>query len=269
MRYLYHQGGRNHGPVRFEQLKQLAEEGTIDNMTPVLAEGAAAWSRWLFIKEQPPTAQKPAAPEPAKESQTPKAVAPKPGKPATPARPATPAATAPAKKKTPAAAANPAPTAKGAPVAAGNAGDKAPASATNSAPAAQHSAASSRGRLLSYLPALIAVPVLGLCLGAALVWQLEVHDLQAQTEQRAAYARQQAEQRPELGSLQQQLQEQEAQKAQLAEELAGNTAKLTELKQELAKLGSPGSGTGELDAKITQLRDKIKELDKQTAELSK
>ncbi|MGN0836030.1 MAG: DUF4339 domain-containing protein, partial [Akkermansia sp.] len=231
MRYLYHQGGRNHGPVRFEQLQQLAEAGTIDNMTPVLAEGAAAWSRWLFIKEQPPAEQAPAAPEPAKEPQTPKAAAaaPKPGKQTVPARPTAPATAAPTKKKTPAAATSPAPAAKGAPVAAGAAGDKTPAPAAESAPAAQHPEASSRGRLLSYLPALIAVPVLGLCLSAAVVWQLEVHDLQGQTEQRAAYARQQAEQRPELGSLQQQLQEQEAQKTQLAEELAANTAKLTEL----------------------------------------
>lgn len=249
MRYLYHQGGRNHGPVRFEQLRQLAEAGTIDNMTPVLAEGAAAWSRWLFIKEQPPAEQKPASPETAEETQTAKAahVATKPGKPATPARPAVPAAAASPKPPAPAS------TAKATPVAARPADDKAP----------------SRRFLPAYLPAALATAVLLCSLGAAFVWQLEVHDLQAQAEQRAAYARQQAENCPELSTLQQQLQEQEAQKKQLAEELAAGTAKLTELKQELAKLGSPGSGTGELDTKITQLHDKIKELDKQTADLAK
>ena len=259
MRYLYHQGGRNHGPVRFEQLRQLAEAGTIDNMTPILAEGAATWSRWLFIKEQPPTAPKPADPSPAKEPPTPKAdpTAPTSAKQAAPARPKTPVPAATPKK------AAPAPSAKAEPVAAGNPVDR------TAAPAPLSEAATRREQLLSYLPAAIAAPVLVLCLCTAVVWQLEVHDLQAQTEQRAAYARQQAEHCPDLITLQQQLQEQEAQKAQLTEELAADTAKLSALKQELAKLGSPGSGTGELDAKIAQLRDKIKELDKQTADLSK
>lgn len=68
MRYLYHLTEGNRGPVTFEQLQELAEAGTIDNMTPVLAEGAREWSRWLFIKNTPPTAApapKPAAPAPA------------------------------------------------------------------------------------------------------------------------------------------------------------------------------------------------------------
>ena len=257
MRYLYHQGGRNHGPVHFEQLRQLAEAGTIDNMTPVLAEGAAAWSRWLFIKEQPPTAPNPAAP--AKEPPTPKAApaAPIGAKQAAPARPKAPTPATTPKK------AAPAPSAKAEPVATGSPVDR------TAAPAPLPATANRREQLLSYLPAAIAAPVLVLGLGAAVVWQLEVHDLRAQTEQRAAYARQQAERCPEFNTLQQQLQEQEAQKVQLTEALAADTAKLSALKQELAKLGSPGSGTGELDAKIAQLRDKIKELDKQTADLSK
>lgn len=257
MRYLYHQGGRNHGPVHFEQLRQLAEAGTIDNMTPVLAEGAAAWSRWLFIKEQPPAEPNPA--EPAKEAPTPKAApaAPTGAKQAAPARPKAPTPATTPKK------AAPAPSAKAEPVATGSPVDR------TAAPAPLPATANRRGQLLSYLPAAIAAPVLVLGLGAALVWQLEVHDLRAQTEQRAAYARQQAERCPEFNTLQQQLQEQEAQKVQLTEALAADTAKLSALKQELAKLGSPGSGTGELDAKIAQLRDKIKELDKQTADLSK
>lgn len=68
MRYLYHLTEGNRGPVTFEQLQELAKAGTIDNMTPVLAEGAREWSRWLFIKDTPPTAApapKPAAPAPA------------------------------------------------------------------------------------------------------------------------------------------------------------------------------------------------------------
>lgn len=259
MRYLYHQGGRNHGPVHFEQLRQLAEAGTIDNMTPVLAEGAAAWSRWLFIKEQPPTAPKPTEPEPAKEPPTPKAApaAPTGAKQAAPARPKAPTPATTPKK------AAPAPSAKAEPVATGSPVDR------TAAPAPLPATANRREQLLSYLPAAIAAPVLVLGLCATLVWQLEVNDLRAQTEQRAAYARQQAERCPEFNTLQQQLQEQEAQKVQLTEALAANTAKLSALKQELAKLGSPGSGTGEIDAKIAQLRDKIKELDKQTADLSK
>lgn len=67
MRYLYHLTEGNRGPVTFEQLQELAKAGTIDNMTPVLAEGAREWSRWLFIKDTPPTAapaSKPAAPAP-------------------------------------------------------------------------------------------------------------------------------------------------------------------------------------------------------------
>lgn len=259
MRYLYHQGGRNHGPVHFEQLRQLAEAGTIDNMTPVLAEGAAAWSRWLFIKEQPPTAPKPATPEPAKEPPTPKAApaAPTGAQQAAPARPKAPTPATTPKK------AAPAPSAKAEPVATGSPVDR------TAAPAPLPATANRREQLLSYLPAAIAAPVLVLGLCGTLVWQLEVHDLRAQTEQRAAYARQQAERCPEFNTLQQQLQEQESQKVQLTEALAANTAKLSALKQELAKLGSPGSGTGEIDAKIAQLRDKIKELDKQTADLSK
>lgn len=68
MRYLYHLTEGNRGPVTFEQLQELAKAGTIDNMTPVLAEGAREWSRWLFIKNTPPTAApapQAAAPAPA------------------------------------------------------------------------------------------------------------------------------------------------------------------------------------------------------------
>lgn len=70
MRYLYHLTEGNRGPVTFEQLQELAKAGTIDNMTPVLAEGAREWSRWLFIKNTPPApAPAPAAaPVPAAEA---------------------------------------------------------------------------------------------------------------------------------------------------------------------------------------------------------
>lgn len=66
MRYLYHLTEGNRGPVTFEQLQELAKAGTIDNMTPVLAEGAREWSRWLFIKDTPPAAAPaPQVPAPA------------------------------------------------------------------------------------------------------------------------------------------------------------------------------------------------------------
>lgn len=78
MRYLYHLTEGNRGPVTFEQLQELAKAGTIDNMTPVLAEGAREWSRWLFIKNTPPTA----APAPQAAAPAPKPVATPASKPA-------------------------------------------------------------------------------------------------------------------------------------------------------------------------------------------
>lgn len=70
MRYLYHLSEGNKGPVTFEQLQALAQAGTIDNMTPVLAEGAREWSRWLFIKDTPQGTPAP-APAPKKEAPAP------------------------------------------------------------------------------------------------------------------------------------------------------------------------------------------------------
>lgn len=65
MRYLYHLTEGNRGPVTFEQLQELAKAGTIDNMTPILAEGAREWSRWLFIKDAPPAPAPKPTPAPA------------------------------------------------------------------------------------------------------------------------------------------------------------------------------------------------------------
>lgn len=252
MRYLYHLSEGNKGPVTFEQLQALAQAGTIDNMTPVLAEGAREWSRWLFIKNAPQgtpapapapkkeapapvtTLNRPAAkpaeqPKPQPEQPTPRPEQPKP-QPEQPKQEApTKAAPAPAPKAA-APAPEPAPKATPAPVA---------APAPEVLPAAEKPAAVSKPfslrefynelNLMQLIPAGVCAVITLLSLMAACIWSFMAHDTRTQYAELRAMAAEHEQKRADLESVQAQQQQTADEKEKLAAEISSlqHTLQLT------------------------------------------
>lgn len=283
MRYLYHLTEGNRGPVTFEQLQELAKAGTIDNMTPVLAEGAREWSRWLFIKDTPPTA----APAPQAAPPTPAPVAaptpapkpsPAPQKKAAPQPGATPAPKAEA-KPAPSPAPAPKPEAKSeaapepvetpepesAPAtepAAKPVPDSAPAPtpAVDSAPAAEQpdtqsfslSALMAELNLKKLIPAGVSAVVTLLSLLAACVWTLIAHDTEKEYAQLQDMAAEHEQSRQSLDNLSASRQQVQAETLKLNEDYRRmqETLKLTQ--EESGRLAK-GPYISEAEAK--QLKD--------------
>lgn len=254
MRYLYHKSGSNVGPVSFEELQALAAAGTIDGMTPVLAEGSKAWSRWLFIKDAP---QNTPAPEPV----LPKKEEPKPVITELP-RPKTEVK----EKETAIADSKPE--------------EKHETSAEQKAEITALPAEALKDENSRPAPLLTNVNPLWIIDGAAVVvalvcivlcglWHTEARDMAQKTEQLHQACEQQVAGRTDIRTMEEQLQTTNAQAAETKAALETDTAKAEELKKELNKLGSPETGTGDLDEKLNTLRGKVKELDQKAAELNK
>lgn len=269
MRYLYHLTEGNRGPVTFEQLQELAKAGTIDNMTPVLAEGAREWSRWLFIKNTPP----PATPAPAPQA------APAPAPKTTPApqkkevaRPA--AAPAPEQKpekkqlsaeapkpeqKPAASAARPASAATPSPAPAPTTKPQAPAAqqtaeAAVPAPAqpASKRAFFSNLKLLHLIPAGVCAVITLLSLVAAVIWSIMAHDTREEYAKLRDMQAEHRQNRTDLDSLAAQQQQVIAENAKLQEDIAGLQHKLQLTKEESERLAK-GPYISEAEAK--QLKD--------------
>lgn len=239
MRYLYHLSEGNKGPVTFEQLQALAQAGTIDNMTPVLAEGASEWSRWLFIKNAPQGATAP-APAPKKEAPAPVAALNRPtAKPepkqqtkqeapkATPAPAGKPAEVKTAPKVEAKAAAPTEPRATHAP---------APKPEILPAPEepeqkvrraiSSFSAFTADLNLMQLIPAGICAGVTLLSLLAAGIWTFMAHDTRTQYAELRAMAAEHEQKRADLESLQ-------AQQQQVADEKEKLAAEITSLQHTL------------------------------------
>lgn len=238
MRYLYHLSEGNKGPVTFEQLQALAQAGTIDNMTPVLAEGAREWSRWLFIKNAPQGTPTP-APAPKKEAPAPVTALNRPA--AKPAEQTKPQPEQP-KKEAPKAAPTPAPKAavpapkpeetKVAPA-------PAPAPAPEVLPAAEKAAVVSKPfslrefynelNLMQLIPAAVCAGITLLSLLAAGIWTFMAHDTRTQYAELRAMAAEHEQKRADLESLQAQQQQVADEKEKLAAEIVSlqHTLQLT------------------------------------------
>ena len=238
MRYLYHLSEGNKGPVTFEQLQALAQAGTIDNMTPVLAEGAREWSRWLFIKNAPQGTPAP-APAPAPKKETPVTALNRPA--AKPAEQPKPQPEQP-KKEAPKAAPTPAPKAavpapkpeetKAAPA-------PAPAPAPEVLPSAEKAAVVSKPfslrefynelNLMQLIPSAVCAGITLLSLLAAGIWTFMAHDTRTQYAELRAMAAEHGQKRADLESLQAQQQQVADEKEKLAAEIVSlqHTLQLT------------------------------------------
>lgn len=245
MRYLYHLSEGNKGPVTFEQLQALAQAGTIDNMTPVLAEGAREWSRWLFIKDTPQGAPTPTT-APKKETPAPvtalnrPAVQPKP-QPEQPKKEAPKAAPTPAPK-----AAAPAPKAEETKAAPAPAVTPAPSPTPEVLPAAEKAAVISKPfslrefynelNLMQLIPAGVCAVITLLSLLAAGIWTFMAHDTRTQYAELRAMAAEHEQKRADLEALQAQQQQATDEKEKLTAEIAAlqHTIQLT--REESARL---------------------------------
>lgn len=238
MRYLYHLSEGNKGPVTFEQLQALAQAGTIDNMTPVLAEGAREWSRWLFIKNAPQGTPAP-APAPKKEAPAPVTALNRPA--AKPAEQPKPQPEQP-KKEAPKAAPTPAPKAavpEPKPEATKAAPAPAPAPAPEVLPAAEKAAVVSKPfslrefynelNLMQLIPAAVCAGITLLSLLAAGIWTFMAHDTRTQYAELRAMAAEHGQKRADLESLQAQQQQVADEKEKLAAEIVSlqHTLQLT------------------------------------------
>lgn len=266
MRYLYHLTDGNKGPVTFEQLQELAKASTIDNMTPVLAEGAKSWSRWLFIKEAPPAKAIPAAaPTPAPESvktPAPQAVA----KASKEVKPTAAPVSAPAAKPTAKPVAKPTPQTQPAPAKVATPEktvqpkeQPAPAAAeANTLPAPEPAPRLSRKLALRemllqlnplhLLPAALCAVITLVSLCTAGVFTFLEHDAHTQYAELRDMAAEHTQKRGDLEELQARMQQIEAEKAQQKEELAGLQHTLQLTREESARLAK-GPYISEAEAK--------------------
>lgn len=233
MRYLYHLSEGNKGPVTFEQLQALAQAGTIDNMTPVLAEGAREWSRWLFIKNAPQGTPTP-APAPKKEAPAPVTALSRPAaKPSEQPKPQTKQEAPKAAEPTPTPSAPaPKPETKAAPA-------PAAAPAPEVLPAAEKAAVVSKPfslrefynelNLMQLIPAAVCAGITLLSLLAAGIWTFMAHDTRTQYAELRAMAAEHEQKRSDLESLQAQQQQTADEKEKLAAEIASlqHTLQLT------------------------------------------
>ncbi|MCQ2364172.1 MAG: GYF domain-containing protein [Akkermansia sp.] len=229
MRYLYHLSEGNKGPVTFEQLQALAQAGTIDNMTPVLAEGAREWSRWLFIKNAPQGTPAP-APTPKKEAPAPVTALNRPvAKPAEQPKKEAPKAAPTHAPKAAAPAPKPEET-KTAPT---------PTPAPEVLPAAEKDAVVSKPfslrefynelNLMQLIPAAVCAGITLLSLLAAGIWTFMAHDTRTQYAELRAMAAEHEQKRADLESLQAQQQQVADEKEKLAAEIVSlqHTLQLT------------------------------------------
>lgn len=242
MRYLYHLSEGNKGPVTFEQLQALAQAGTIDNMTPVLAEGAREWSRWLFIKDAPQGTPAP-APAPKKEAPAPVTALNRPA-----AKPAEQPKPQPEQPKKEAPKATPAPAAKAAvPAPKSEETKAAPAPTVVSAPAPSPEVLPAEEKatvvskpfslrefynelnLMQLIPAAVCAGITLLSLLAAGIWTFMAHDTRTQYAELRAMAAEHEQKRVDLESLQAQQQQTADEKEKLAAEIASlqHTLQLT------------------------------------------
>ena len=258
MRYLYHLTDGNKGPVTFEQLQELAKAGTIDNMTPVLAEGAKSWSRWLFIKEAPPAKAAPAAaPTPAPQ---PVAKANKEAKPG--ASPAPAPAAKPAEKPVakPAPQTQPATAKAAAPEKPAQAKEQPtpPAAEANTLPAPEPAAPLSRKLALRemlmqlnplhLIPAAVCAVITLVSLFTAGIFTFLEHDAHTQYAELRDMAAEHAQKRGDSEELQARMQQIEAEKDRQKEELAGLQHTLQLTREESARLAK-GPYISEAEAK--------------------
>lgn len=268
MRYLYHLTDGNKGPVTFEQLQELAKAGTIDNMTPVLAEGAKSWSRWLFIKEAPPAkAISAAAPSPAPapaKAPAPQAVA----KASKEVKPTASPVSAPAAKPTEKPVAKPAPQAQPAPAPAKVADPEKsvqpkeqptpPAAEANTLPAPEPAARLSRKLALRemlmqlnplhLIPAAVCAVITLVALCTAGIFTFLEHDAHTQFAELRDMAAEHSQQRGDIEELQARMQQIEAEKSRQKEELAGLQYTLQLTREESARLAK-GPYISEAEAK--------------------
>lgn len=255
MRYLYHLTEGNRGPVTFEQLQELAKAGTIDNMTPVLAEGAREWSRWLFIKDAPP-APTPAVPAPAaKPAPAPqKKEAPKAEPEPAPKPVAKADAPAPKKEEAPKPATPPAPAKPEAPAAqpAAPSTDEAPA-----APAAPTEPFSLRDflaelNLMQLIPAGVCAVITLLCLLLAGIWSFMAHDTHEEYAKLRDMQAEHAQGRADLEAIAAQQQQVIAENTKLQADISALQHTLQLTKEESERLAK-GPYISEAEAK--QLKD--------------
>lgn len=265
MRYLYHLTEGNRGPVTFEQLQELAKAGTIDNMTPVLAEGAREWSRWLFIKDAPPAPAPTPAPAPApaaKPAPAPqKKEAPKPEPKPAPA-PKPPAKTeTPTPKKEEAApkpASSPEPTPKPTPTPAPAPVDPLPAEQPGTeAPAAPSKPFSLRDflaelNLMQLIPAGVCAVITLLSLLLAGIWSFMAHDTHEEYAKLRDMQAEHAQGRADLEALAAQQQQVIAENTKLQTDIAALQHTLQLTKEESERLAK-GPYISEAEAK--QLKD--------------
>lgn len=251
MRYLYHLSEGNKGPVTFEQLQALAQAGTIDNMTPVLAEGAREWSRWLFIKNAPQGTPAP-APAPKKEAPAPVTTLNRPAaKPAEQSKPhpeqPTPRPEQPKQEAPTKAAPAPAPKAAApAPKPEETKAAPAPAPAPEVLPAAEKPAAVSKPfslrefynelNLMQLIPAGVCAVITLLSLMAACIWSFMAHDTRTQYAELRAMAAEHEQKRADLESVQAQQQQTADEKEKLAAEIASLQHMLQLTLEESARL---------------------------------
>lgn len=240
MRYLYHLSEGNKGPVTFEQLQALAQAGTIDNMTPVLAEGAREWSRWLFIKNAPQGAPAP-APTPKKEAPAPVTSLNRPA--VKPAEQPKPQPEQP-KKEAPKAAPTPAP--KPAAPAPKPEPKAEPAPAPEVLPAEENAAVVAKPfslrefynelNLMQLIPTAVCAGITLLSLMAAGIWTFMAHDTRTQYAELRAMAAEHEQKRADLEALQARQQQTVDEKEKLAAEIASLQHTLQLTREESARL---------------------------------
>lgn len=282
MRYLYHLSEGNKGPVTFEQLQALAQAGTIDNMTPVLAEGAREWSRWLFIKNAPQGAPSP-APAPKKEAPAPVTTLNRPA--AKPAEQPKPQPEQPKpqpeqpKQEVPKVVPAPAPKAAAPAPKPETKEDSAPAAAPapEVLPAEEKVSAVSKSfslrefynelNLMQLIPAGVCAAITLLSLMAACIWSFMAHDTRTQYAELRAMAAEHEQKRADLEALQARQQQTADEKEKLTAETAALRHTLQLTLEESARLAKGPYISEAEDKQLKEEQAKAAKLKEQEAKL--